>query len=90
VTVNNQEGKYFSGSTVYSESVPRVFFPAAGRRKADSHTSVENVGFVLNYATSKKPDYNTYNLHITTTYSSGIRISNDNIQNATSVRCVRE
>ena len=90
VTVNNQEGKYFSGSTVYSESVPRVFFPAAGRRKADSHTSVENVGFVLNYATSKKPDYNTYNLHITTTYSSGIRISNDNIQNATSVRCVQE
>lgn len=88
-TVNNQAGKYFSGSAIYSESVPRVFFPAAGYRKAYSYTSVTNAGYELNYATSKKPDYNTYNLDILATYSSGTRIYNGIIEDATSVRCVR-
>ena len=29
---NDQTGYWFSGTEPYSESVPRVFFPAAGRR----------------------------------------------------------
>lgn len=66
-----------------------MFFPAAGYRKAYSYISVTNAGYELNYATSKKPDYNTYNLDILATYSSRIRICNGNIQDATSVRCVR-
>ena len=54
---NGQSGFCFSGSNVYSETVPRVFFPASGFRFSDGMTAYGRGTFGSYWSSSQVHDY---------------------------------
>lgn len=78
-------GYWFSGSNPYSETVPQVFFPAAGDRSSDGTTYFRgNAGY---YWSSKAVSSQAYYLGL---YSSSTEMGNSARADASSVRCVQD
>ena len=86
-TEDGQNGYWFSGSASYSESVSRVFFPAAGLRYSNDGCAGHrgNYGY---YWSSKPSSYGAYYLHF---YGSDIYTNNNYCRAyGFSVRCVQD
>lgn len=82
---NGQSGFWFSGPSVYDETVPRVFFPAAGFRFCSGYAC--NRGYSGSYRTSRPTDY--CNFLSFTSIDIGVDVGTSRASGC-SVRCVRE
>ena len=84
---NGQNGYWFSGMNTYSESVSRVFFPAAGYRDRDGHSG--NRGATGDYWSSNTAGAHGIYIEFHESSSSvGTRILDTAY--GYSVRCVKE
>ena len=83
-TNDDQIGRWFSGSTSYSESVSRVFFPAAGARR--DYGDARDRGYYGYYWSSRPYSEGAYTLYFD---SSDICVSSDCREYGFSVRCVQ-
>ena len=86
---NGQGGFWFSGASSYTETVPQVFFPAAGCRYYDDG-GARRRGRLGCYRSSRPYDYDTYSAGLLEFYSSGdIFMSYYARAYGHSVRCVQ-
>lgn len=83
---NGQSGYWFSGASTYSETVPQVFFPAAGYRYS-ANGDAYNRGHNGAYWSSMPGSYEAYSLNF---ISSSVSVFELHRVNAHSVRCVQE
>ena len=83
-TNGDQTGRWFSGSSTYSESGLRIFFPAAGDRHGGGY--VNNRGNYGNYWSSLPNGYFAFRLYF---YGRTIRVSSIDRAYGFSVRCVQ-
>ena len=83
---NGQPGYWFSGASSYTETVPQVFFPAAGYRYHIDGSA--NLRGRRGYYWSSRPSYNggAYGLGF---YSGGVYMHYDSRAYGYSVRCVQ-
>ena len=84
-TNGDQTGRWFSGSSTYSESGLRIFFPAAGDRHGGGGY-VNNRGNYGNYWSSLPNGYFAFRLYF---YGRTIRMSSIDRAYGFSVRCVQ-
>ena len=82
---NGQSGFWFSGPSVYDETVPRVFFPAAGFRFCSGFAC--HRGYSGSYWTSRATDYSNFLSFIS--IEIGVDVGTSRASGC-SVRCVRE
>ncbi len=83
---NGQPGYWFSGPNSYTETVPQVFFPAAGSR--DGYAGTAGSRGDGGYYWSSKPLSNlAYDFYF---YSSNVSMYYDGRADGLSVRCVQE
>jgi len=83
---DGQKGYYFSGSTTYSDSVPRVFLPAAGFRFYNPGNA-NGRGNVGNYWSSSIIGSYAYYLSLN---ANAVTINNGGRAYGFSIRCVKE
>ena len=82
---NGQSGYWFSGASSYTETVPQIFFPAAGYRSYGGHAYKRGY---YGYYCSSRPNYDyAYYLRF---YSSFVNMDYDFRAYGYSVRCVQE
>ena len=84
---NGQSGYWFSGASSYTETVPQIFFPAAGYRYSGDG-SAYNRGYYGGYYWSSRP-LNRYACNLSFD-SSDVYMLNDFRAYGYSVRCVQE
>ena len=84
---NGQVGYWFSGASTYTETVPQVFFPAAGRRRSRDGLAYDR-GYRGDYWSSRPYSYPyAYDLDFINDYAD----MNDYLRaDGYSVRCVQE
>ena len=82
---NGQSGRWFSGPSSYTATVPKVFFPAAGYRNSDGDANSR--GYNGNYWSSRAGDTGAYGLYFR---SSDVYMSYSGRAGGCSVRCVQE
>lgn len=87
LTVDGQEGRYFTGDYTYLDNAPQVFFPAAGSRYSDVGR-VYDRGYNGNYWSSRP--YSTGALSLYVDRSNVYMGYSDGRAYGSSVRCVQE
>ena len=88
-TNDGQNGYWFSGSNSYSESVSRVFFPAAGFRGSSAGRDYDR-GFSCDYWSSRPYNIRACMLYFNSGSSDGTNMLASERAEGCSVRCVLE
>lgn len=84
-SVEGQPGYWFRGASSYTENVPQVFFPAAGKRQTDGYAVYR--GYYGYYWSSRPSSYGAYYLYF---LSGTANMSNFRCALGHSVRCVQD
>ena len=86
---NGQSGYWFSGASSYTETVPQIFFPAAGYRYYNGGDA-NGRGRYGYYWSSRPHDYYYYGAYYLSFSSDNAGMYNDSRAFGHSVRCVQE